>query len=182
MQNTGLPGQFYKPTVLADVTNDMDIAQNEVFGPVMLIFRTQSDDEAVELANNCKYALAGCVFSRSLSRAEAIAKRVQGGTIIVNDFGIAYLCNELPFGGVGFSGFGKFNGKEGLRESCNQKVYVSDRFPGVRNNLPPALQYPVKGNIVTLALNLLRMIYNSGVSRKLSALKVFMRSMLSGQA
>ncbi len=88
----------------------------------LLTISTHSDEDAVRMANDSKYALAGSVFSNSRDRAFKIARQIRGGTVLVNDFGIAYLCQELPFGGVGFSGFGKFNGPEGLRECCDQKV------------------------------------------------------------
>jgi delta 1-pyrroline-5-carboxylate dehydrogenase len=135
------PGQFYKPTVLCNVNHSMRIVHEEVFGPVMLIIKTHSDEEAVRMANDSKYALAGSVFSNSRDRAFKIARQIQGGTVLVNDFGIAYLCQELPFGGVGFSGFGKFNGPEGLRECCNQKVLMNDRFSFLKSQIPKPLQY-----------------------------------------
>jgi acyl-CoA reductase-like NAD-dependent aldehyde dehydrogenase len=91
------PGQFYKPTVLCDVDHSMRIVHEEVFGPVMLIIKTTSDDQAVLLANDSRYQLAGSVFSNSRDRAFSIARRVQGGTVLVNDFGIAYLCQVQPF-------------------------------------------------------------------------------------
>jgi acyl-CoA reductase-like NAD-dependent aldehyde dehydrogenase len=201
------PGQFYKPTVLCNVTHSMRIVHEEVFGPVMLVIKTHSDDEAVKLANDSKcgntlpalrfcnivipalrfcnivrrYALAGSVFSKSRDRAFSIARRVQGGTVLVNDFGIAYLCQELPFGGVGFSGFGKFNGPEGLRECCNQKVLMNDRFSFLKSQIPKPLQYPVSPNAVRGARIILNLIYGAGVGRKLRAAKQFVAMLLGRQ-
>jgi hypothetical protein len=127
-----------------------------------------------------RYALAGSVFSKSRDRAFSIARRVQGGTVLVNDFGIAYLCQELPFGGVGFSGFGKFNGPEGLRECCNQKVLMNDRFSFLKSQIPKPLQYPVSPNAVGGARIILNLIYGAGVARKLRAAKQFARMLLGG--
>jgi acyl-CoA reductase-like NAD-dependent aldehyde dehydrogenase len=174
------PGQFYKPTVLCDVNHSMRIVHEEVFGPVMLIIKTHSDEQALQLANDSKYALAGSVFSQSRDRAFRIARQVQGGTVLVNDFGIAYLCQELPFGGVGFSGFGKFNGPEGLRECCNQKVLMNDRFSFIKSQIPQPLQYPVSPNAVAGARVILRIIYSAGIARKLAAVTHFLK-MLFGR-
>jgi acyl-CoA reductase-like NAD-dependent aldehyde dehydrogenase len=174
------PGQFYKPTVLCNVDHSMRIVHEEVFGPVMLIIKTRSDEDAVRMANDSKYALAGSVFSNSRDRAFKIARQIQGGTVLVNDFGIAYLCQELPFGGVGFSGFGKFNGPEGLRECCNQKVLMNDRFSFLKSQIPKPLQYPVSPNAVGGARIILNLIYGGGVARKLAALKQFLK-MLAGR-
>lgn len=175
------PGQFYKPTVLCNVNHSMRIVQEEVFGPVMLVIKTRNDDEAVAMANDSKYALAGSVFSKSRDRAFNIARKVQGGTVLVNDFGIAYLCQELPFGGVGFSGFGKFNGAEGLRECCNQKVLMNDRFSFIKSQIPKPLQYPVSPKAVGGARIILNLIYGAGIARKFAALKQFAQ-MLFGRS
>ncbi len=176
------PGQFYKPTVLCNVDHSMRIVHEEVFGPVMLIIKTNSDDDAVRMANDSKYALAGSVFSSSRDRAFKIARQVQGGTVLVNDFGIAYLCQELPFGGVGFSGFGKFNGPEGLRECCNQKVLMNDRFSFLKSQIPKPLQYPVSPNAVGGARLILNIIYGAGVARKMGAIKQFVKMLVGRQA
>jgi hypothetical protein len=147
-----------------------------------------------------RYALAGSVFSKSRDRAFAIARRVQGGTVLVNDFGagllippfpavnycnivtgIAYLCQELPFGGVGFSGFGKFNGPEGLRECCNQKVLMNDRFSFLKSQIPKPLQYPVSAKAVGGARIILNMIYGAGIARKVQAAKALVRMLVGGR-
>jgi hypothetical protein len=107
----------------------MRITQEETFGPVMVIARFHDDEEAVHLANACPFGLGSSVFSADLRRAERIARELRCGMTVVNDYGIAYMVQSLPFGGVGISGFGRINGREGLRACCYEHAFVSDRFP-----------------------------------------------------
>lgn len=137
-------GQFYPPTVLADVRRDMRIAEEEVFGPVLCVTAFDRDEDAVRMANDCPFGLGGNVFSRSRARAERIAKALECGMVAVNDFATTYMAQSLPFGGVKESGFDKFAGIEGLRGCCNTKAVVVDRVPWLmRTDIPPPLQYPV---------------------------------------
>jgi acyl-CoA reductase-like NAD-dependent aldehyde dehydrogenase len=124
------PGNYFEPTILADVTPEMDIAREEVFGPVMLLMRVKDDDEAVRIANGVSYGLSSSVFSRSGARARAIAERLESGMAAINEFGgITYMVQDLTFGGVKSSGYGRMNGREGLRSMCNIKSVVDDRLP-----------------------------------------------------
>ena len=141
-------GAFYMPTVLADVTQDMEIASEELFGPVMTIIKVpgDSDDAAVNMINSTAYGLGSSVFCKDVARADALASRIYTGMTTVNDFGVGYLVQALPFGGVKASGFNRFGGKEGLRECCLMKSVVSDRFAalGVRTGIPDQIAYPFK--------------------------------------
>ena len=101
-------GSFYPPTVLADVSEDAEIAQEEIFGPIMCIFKVKgnSDDEAVRMANNCDFALSSCAFSGSADRARKLADRLTAGMSAVNDLeGCTYMSQSLPFGGCKKSGY-----------------------------------------------------------------------------
>jgi acyl-CoA reductase-like NAD-dependent aldehyde dehydrogenase len=101
-------GSFYPPTVLADVPESALIAQEEIFGPIMCIFKVKgnSDDEAVRMANNCEFALSSCAFSGSAKRAKSVADRLVAGMSAVNDLeGCTYMSQSLPFGGKGKSGY-----------------------------------------------------------------------------
>jgi acyl-CoA reductase-like NAD-dependent aldehyde dehydrogenase len=123
-------GDYYEPTILADVTPEMSIAQEEVFGPVMLLMRVHDDAHAVEIANGVSYGLSSSVFSRDRGRARAIAAQLEAGMSAINEFaGITYMVQGLTFGGVKASGYGRMNGREGLRSMCNVKAVVDDRFP-----------------------------------------------------
>merc|ERR1719502_2062083 len=110
----GKPGAagsgFYTPTMLVDVTPEMEIAQEEVFGPVLVMFRAKDDDDAIRIVNSCPYGLGASVFSENKPRAQGIARRLKTGMVNINDFGINYLCQSLPFGGCKISGFDRFAG------------------------------------------------------------------------
>jgi len=139
-------GLFYRPTVLSQVRQSMRIVNEEVFGPVMLIIPFSSDDEVVRMANATDYALGSSVFSGDSKRALAVARRVVAGMVTINDFGVGYLIQSLPFGGTKISGFGRFGGPEGLREFSRQKSVVADRFPGVLTKAPAFTRYPIPEN------------------------------------
>lgn len=97
-------GLMYQPTVFADVSQDMDIFQQEIFGPVVAITRAETDDEAIELANATAYGLAATLYTRDLTKAHKYARKLKAGTVGVN----AYSEGEIstPFGGFKSSGFG----------------------------------------------------------------------------
>jgi aldehyde dehydrogenase (NAD+) len=121
---TGLgSGYFYRPTVFGDVEPESDLAQKEIFGPVLSILRFSSDDEALELANNTRYGLAAYVHTRDLRRAHTMASTLDSGGVAVNGFPI--VPSGAPFGGVKQSGFGREGGIWGLREFQRTKnVYI----------------------------------------------------------
>jgi len=128
-------GNFFEPTILADVTPEMDIARDEVFGPVMLLMRFADDAQAVRIANAVSYGLSSSVFSKDRGRARKIASELEAGMTAINDFGgITYMVQGLTFGGVKASGYGRMNGREGLRSMCNIKAVVDDRLPLNRPN------------------------------------------------
>jgi len=120
-------GYFYQPTVLTDVTSDMRIGCDEVFGPVMAVSAFASVDEALRLANDTPYGLAGYVLTKDLSTATRVYEGLQFGIIGVND--LVPATAEAPFGGVKTSGFGREAGQEGLQEYMNQK-FVSIGLDG----------------------------------------------------
>ena len=99
-------GFFVKPTIVADVTQDSEIVQDEVFGPVVSVQPFASDDEALELANGVRYGLAASVFSRDVARAMNAARKLEFGTVWVNEH-LFPLASEMPHGGFKESGYGK---------------------------------------------------------------------------
>lgn len=107
-----IPGAFLEPTVMTDVTPDMAIAQQEVFGPVVSVLRFSSTDEAIEIANGTPYGLVGGVFTKDLDRATAAARRIRAGQVFVNEWFAGGV--ETPFGGYGKSGYGREKGREAL--------------------------------------------------------------------
>ncbi|BEU23999.1 aldehyde dehydrogenase family protein [Paraburkholderia sp. 22B1P] len=112
-------GYFVEPTVFADVTPHMTIAQQEIFGPVVSILPYDDIDDAVRIANDTPYGLSGSVYSRDVERAYAVACRVQSGHIGIN--GIELAAN-VPFGGFKLSGVGREGGREGLEAYLETKA------------------------------------------------------------
>ena len=112
------PGYFYTPTLLTNVDPDSEIAQEEAFGPVLVIIPHDGDDDAVRIANNSIYGLSGAVFG-SAERALAVARRIRTGTVGVN--GGAWFGPDVPFGGFKQSGVGREMGAAGLEEFLESK-------------------------------------------------------------
>ncbi len=122
---------FYAPTLLADVTTDMRVMQEETFGPVLPVAPFDSDEEAIQLANDSDFGLAASVWTRNRSRGEAMAAKIKAGTVMLNDaiscFGIA----EAPHGGFKQSGIGRTHGEMGLQEMVQTKYIDVDLVPGM---------------------------------------------------
>ena len=123
---------FYKPTVLAEVTHEMRIMQEETFGPVLPVMAFDSDEEVVRLANDSEYGLAASVWTRNSERGERLARRIQAGTVMVNDVVSCFGISEAPHGGVKSSGVGRSHGRFGLEEMVRLKYLDSDRMPGTK--------------------------------------------------
>lgn len=159
--------QFFAPTVLVDVTHEMRIIHEEQFGPIMSIVRVSSDEEAVRLANDTAYGLGSSVFSRDARRAEAIARQLRTGMTVINDYGIAYMIQSLPFGGEGISGVGRINGREGLRACCHVKAVVGDRWPLSRLPARGGVSvYPIQATTYELVRSVTGAIYSGTIRGK----------------
>lgn len=166
-------GDFFAPTVLADVTPEMDIMREETFGPVMLLCRVRDEHEAVAVANGIEFGLSSSVFSRDLPRARRIASRLQAGMTAINEFGgMSYMAQDLTFGGVKDSGFGRLNGREGLRSCCNIKAVLDDRFPLHF----PAKLFPVGEGDFARIQAAVEVVYSPGLRGKLRGIGKLLRS------
>ncbi len=122
----GLPdglerGYYVKPTVFSHVTNDMTIAREEIFGPVLVIIGYEDEDDAVRIANDTPYGLAGYVQSADLERARRVGRRIRAGYLYLNGAPYRY---EMPFGGDKQSGNGRENGTWGLEEYLETKAML----------------------------------------------------------
>ncbi len=113
-------GYFIQPTVFADVKDDMRIAEEEIFGPVMSIIKFRSMDEVVQRANRTMYGLAAAVWTRDITKAHAIANRVRAGTVWVNCYDV--FDAAAPFGGFKQSGIGRELGEYGLQQYTEVKT------------------------------------------------------------
>lgn len=119
------PGAHYSPAVLVDVPRDSESYREEIFGPVATVYKVHSDDEALELANDCALGLGGSVFSTDEARAARVASRLEVGMAHINT--IAAEAAELPFGGVKRSGFGREMGPIGIGEFANKRLFFTAR-------------------------------------------------------
>ena len=120
----GTSQYFVEPTIFGGVTNQMRIAQEEVFGPVLSIIRFKDDAEAIEIANDIAFGLAAGVWTQSIKRALEVSKAIRAGTVWVNTYrAVSYMS---PFGGFKKSGLGRENGIEAIREYMQTKsVWIS---------------------------------------------------------
>lgn len=116
-------GFFIEPTVVAGLTNDARVAREEIFGPVLTVIAHDGDDDAVRIANDSPYGLSGTVFSADVDRAEAVAARLQVGTVNVN--GGVWYSADAPFGGYKQSGLGREMGLAGFEEYLELKVIAT---------------------------------------------------------
>ncbi|KAH9389395.1 Retinal dehydrogenase 1 [Tyrophagus putrescentiae] len=113
-------GYFVKPTVFSNVTDDMTIAKEEIFGPVQSILKFKTFEEAVDRGNNSPYGLASGIFTKDLEKAIQFSQLSQAGSVWVNTY--LALTSQLPFGGFKQSGFGRENGEDGLHEYLETKT------------------------------------------------------------
>ncbi|MGK2284760.1 NAD-dependent succinate-semialdehyde dehydrogenase [Pedomonas sp. V897] len=118
-KRAAMGGLFYEPTVLTDATDRMDLFREEIFGPVAPLFRFETEEEAVRLANNTQYGLAAYLFTRDVNRVFRVSEALEYGMVGVND-GILS-AEVVPFGGVKESGLGREGGREGMEEFLETK-------------------------------------------------------------
>jgi aldehyde dehydrogenase (NAD+) len=124
-------GLFFAPTIIADVTNDSAVCQEEIFGPVLSMLRFKDEEEAVTLANDSRYGLAAGLWTRDIQRVFRMTKKLRVGTVWVNAY--RTLNFAMPFGGVKASGFGRENGSEGLHEYLRDKAVWIETTGGTRD-------------------------------------------------
>ncbi len=123
---------FYAPTLLADVTPEMRVIQEETFGPVLPVAAFDTEAGAIELANNSEFGLAASVWTRDRNRGEAMARQIKAGTVMINDMISCFGISEAPHGGFKQSGIGRTHGEMGLAEMVQAKYIDSDRLPNMK--------------------------------------------------
>ncbi|WP_321946305.1 aldehyde dehydrogenase [Paraburkholderia sp. J10-1] len=124
-------GFFIEPTIFADVDNASELAQEEIFGPVLAIIAFDTEAEAIKLANDSRYGLAAGIWSQDISRAMRVSKALNCGTVWVNTY--RALAAQAPFGGMKESGIGRERGEAGLREYLTTKNVMIDYSSAVRD-------------------------------------------------
>lgn len=121
----GLKGAFFEPTILVNISKNMKVWQEEVFGPILPIMSFTSEDEAIQLANTTAYGLGAYLFTRDKQKALRVSSQIDSGMININ--GCDYLHPSSPFGGYKESGIGREHGKYGIRELTQTKVVALEK-------------------------------------------------------
>jgi succinate-semialdehyde dehydrogenase/glutarate-semialdehyde dehydrogenase len=123
---TGLPGWFYEPTVLAGPRIEGRVAEEELFGPVVTVEPFDTEDQAVSFANGSRYALGASVWTTDASRARRVSAALDAGAVWTNDVAYSYFFAQAPWGGRKSSGYGRTHGLQGLRELVSPKYVDED--------------------------------------------------------
>ncbi|MDX1748115.1 MAG: aldehyde dehydrogenase family protein, partial [Halobacteriales archaeon] len=131
-QPDGLPGEcFIEPTIFTNVDNDMEIAGDEIFGPVASVIPFADEGEALAIANDTRYGLAAGVWTEDMRQAHRVARGLEAGTVWINEYRTG--ATRTPIGGYKDSGIGREGGKEGLEEYQQKKVVYKDQTGEVAN-------------------------------------------------
>jgi succinate-semialdehyde dehydrogenase/glutarate-semialdehyde dehydrogenase len=165
-RNPDLEGLYYEPTVVVDVSHDMDLMRHETFGPVIAIQKVKSNDEALRLANDSEYGLDGTVWTTDKEKGIRLAEQMETGGVCVNDMAVTYGIPEAPFGGVKSSGVGQVNGEQGIRSYCHAHPIVVDRKTPVQLAAPG---YPYALRRQERMRKLTKRIFGSRVLRRMVA-------------
>jgi aldehyde dehydrogenase (NAD+) len=128
-------GLFIEPTIFGDVRNDMRIAREEVFGPILCLIPFQDEDEAVRIANDTRFGLAAGVWTNDVKRAHRMTRRLRAGTVWVNTYRRTNYAT--PFGGMKESGMGRENGLDAIYEFTETKSVWIDTGPGIKDPFNP---------------------------------------------
>ncbi|KAJ6500530.1 meiotic sister-chromatid recombination aldehyde dehydrogenase [Mycena sanguinolenta] len=166
-------GYYFQPTIVGAVTPDMRVAREELFAPVATLMPYSTLDEAIELANGTRYGLGASVFGPSQDLCVKVAKQLECGMVSINDFGVFYLNQDLPFGGVKASGYGRFGGPEGLRALTNVKAIMVDRWPALAETaIPKVLDYPLRSLVLSweFVSGLVTFLYADGWRRRIAGM------------
>jgi acyl-CoA reductase-like NAD-dependent aldehyde dehydrogenase len=151
-------GWWYPPTVLVDVDHSMECMTEETFGPTLPIMKVADVEEAIRLANDSPYGLMASVFTKDVTKGEQIARRLQAGTVHVNDALVGYTALEAPMGGWKDSGLGTRHGAAGIRKYAQTQTLVVSRLHLKRD---PQV-YPYDGRIYRLLGRVAKLVYGRG--------------------
>jgi succinate-semialdehyde dehydrogenase/glutarate-semialdehyde dehydrogenase len=122
---------FYAPTIIVGVNHSMRLMREETFGPVLPIMPFANDEEALKLANDSDFGLSGSIWTRNRKRGQALARRLNTGTVMINDVISGFAIAEAPHGGLKDSGLGRTHGRLGMEEMVRVKYVDSDRLSGL---------------------------------------------------
>ncbi len=151
-------GRFFEPTVLVDVDHSMRIMQEETFGPTLPIMKVADAEEALRLANDSAYGLQASVWTGDVTRGEALARRIEAGTVCVNDAQINYSALNLPMGGWKGSGLGTRHGAAGIRKYTKSQSLLITRRALKRE----PFMFPYRASRTLALRRLFRLLYGRG--------------------
>jgi acyl-CoA reductase-like NAD-dependent aldehyde dehydrogenase len=156
---TSAHGRFYEPTVLLDVDHSMACMTEETFGPTLPIMRVRDAEDGLARANDSRYGLGGSVWTKDIARGEALARRMETGSVCVNDAQLNYLALELPMGGWKESGLGVRHGAAGIRKYTRQQAMLVTRFAPMKRDIH---MFPYKAGTSKLLGRAVKFLYGRG--------------------
>jgi len=174
-------GAYFGPTVVGDVEPNMEIAQTELFAPVAVLLKYDTIDEAIEIHNGTRYGLGASVFGPDQRLCTRVAAQLECGMVSINDFGVFYLNQDLPFGGTKASGYGRIGGPEGLRSLTAPKAIMADRWPWlIQTSIPSILDYPIRSLVQSweFVSGLTAFVYGDSMTERFEGL---LRILLAGR-
>lgn len=162
-------GYYYEPTILVDIFNSMQIMQDEVFGPVIPIMKFDTDNEAIDLANESRFGLTASVWSTDIKRAQRIAASIEAGTVVVNDSSYTYALAETPWGGIKESGIGVTHSIFGMQEFVRPfHVNINYKF-----RKKSSWWYPYNKDVIEASKDMAEAVSSRNLAAKLKAIGVF---------
>ncbi len=170
-----LGGTFYEPTVIVNANHTMVGVMEETFGPTLPIMTFKTDEEAIKLANDSKFGLTASVWSRDKARAERIARKLEAGTITINDHAYTYGVVDTPWQGVKESGVGRSHSKLGLMEFVFPKHINIDYFPDSMKKRPWWYPYSNAGYDLFKGVSKL-MFGTKGIGEKITGLRMVVKN------
>ena len=166
-------GFYFSPTVLINVTQDMSVMKEETFGPFLPILMVESEEEAVSLTNDSLFGLCGSIWTKDVQRGISLARKIQAGTLTINDCVFTHALGETPWGGVKKSGIGRTHSDQGLLEFVQPKHINYDRIA-----LKPFWWFPYTPRSYQTALAFAQFVGHSNPFKKLKALLQFLKNYL----
>jgi acyl-CoA reductase-like NAD-dependent aldehyde dehydrogenase len=155
-----VPGtRIFPPTVVTNVNHSMSVVKDETFGPVVVVMKFKTEDEAIALANDSIFGLSASVWSRDLVRAKRVARAIYTGNVSINSALATQANSALPYGGLKDSGFGRYRGHFGLHAFSNIKSVFIDK----QKSMPEMYWYPYSPKKYKLFGNLLDALYGGGL-------------------
>ena len=162
----GGEGDFFAPTVLVDVTHDMDIMQKETFGPTLPIMKVPSAAEAIRLANDTPFGLNASLWSQDRDRARRLARQLDSGNVCINDVIASYSAMEAPYGGVGDSGVGRRKGAWEVEDYVQPKTVMEDLIGLERE----PFWYPYSDKTLETIDKAVNTLFRRGITNKIKGL------------